>query len=422
MSFWSKLGWGGSTIQARDSDELMTTRASEGLMRSYAATEQLTLDYSKNFKALNEYAALELKRLPDGIKEDLMKLPLKSRLKIYKDMHETFSEADVEAAGGWREFMSTENQAMLGTKAETLVIEGVRRLRFTKSVDRDFDVGNKKEAAAGKDADSLIGKVDEDIGVEMQELVNKDTNARDGRERAARLHADKEEYARQHEAYVTQDAEAQKLLDDLDALLDSEDDDILPDDVTRALTHEEISNLYGNGAEPVGDHSGAVEMQVIEPKAAAPPADGLGVDFDPFAAEPIASGEAATGLLPGTVKRGFGGKVGAAVKNAGKRVAGLFKGSGAALPEPVEENPLIIRGPPPDEMDGKESETGARDTLRGDYDYRRVATEDYDETELTSLLRKTAELGPESAVDIKPSRQEPRRFGATASFGSRAKV
>jgi hypothetical protein len=142
-------------------------------------------------------------------------------------------------------------------------------------------------------------------------------------------------------------------------------------------------------------------MQVIEPKAAARAADGLGTDFDPFAAEPLASGSAATAALPSTVKRGFAGKVKGAVKSAAKGVKGLFKSGDLEAPAPPVENPLIIRGPPPDDIEGKESETGAVETLQGS-EYH-IAGEEVDATEMTSLLRKVVPLGRESGIKSFPT-------------------
>ena len=365
MSFW-KMGWGsGSTIKARDSDDLQAAASREELMRNYSATEEMTLDYSKNFKSLNHYASDELKRLPTSFKEDLLNLPKGSRTSIYKIMNDTFSEEAVDEAGGWPKFMSKAEHKTLGNIAQNLV-------RDTAASARALAKEVAVPSATGKKAADLIGDVDEDIGVEMQEIMKKDTTERNRRDKARELAADKERMAQQSEARAKDEAEAQKLLDQLDALLDSDDDGGFEDD------HEDI---YGDG-DHVGE-AGAVEMQVIEPKAAAAAAeDGLGVDFDPFAAEPIASGE----TIPGTTKQSFAEKVKGAAKRAAKGVKGLFKSGDLEAP-PVEENPLIIRGPPPDEMDGKRS----------------MANEEYDTTELTSLLRKTTEFGPGAGIKQFPA-------------------
>ena len=77
MSSWMT----GKTIKANDSDELEANR--EELMRNYSATEEMTIDYSRNFKSLNHYASDELKRLPASFKEDLLNLPKSDRVSIY---------------------------------------------------------------------------------------------------------------------------------------------------------------------------------------------------------------------------------------------------------------------------------------------------------------------------------------------------
>jgi hypothetical protein len=247
MSSWMT----GKTIKAHDSDELDANR--EELMRNYSATEEMTIDYSRNFKSLNHYASDELKRLPASFKEDLLNLPKGDRVSIYKNMNEAFSEEAVEAAGGWYKFMGKSEYETTGNIAESLVRDTVMssRLRAKEAAVPSRIYATDKSPATGKKAAGLIGEVDEDIGVEMQEIVKKDTTARNRRDKAARLDADKEGWAKEHEAFVTEDTEAQALLDHLDALLDSEDDDILPgnevgDDVTGALSHEEISRIYGN--------------------------------------------------------------------------------------------------------------------------------------------------------------------------------
>ncbi len=219
MSFWNKMGWGsGSTIKARDSDDLQAAASREELMRNYSATEKMTLDYSRNFKSLNHYASDELKRLPTSFKEDLLNLPKGSRTSIYKIMNDTFSEEAVDEAGGWYQFMSKSEHKTLGNIAQNLVRETAASARvLAKEV--------AVPSATGKKAAGLIGDVDEDIGVEMQEIVKKDTTERNRRDKARVLEADKEQMAKQHKAFVTDDTEAQKLLDDLDALLESEDDE-----------------------------------------------------------------------------------------------------------------------------------------------------------------------------------------------------
>ncbi len=379
MSFWNKMGWGsGSTIKARDSDDLQAAASREELMRNYSATENMTLDYSKNFKSLNHYASDELKRLPTSFKEDLLNLPKGSRTSIYKIMNDTFSEEAVDEAGGWYQFMSKSEHKTLGNIAQNLV-------RDTAASARALAKEVAVPSATGKKAADLIGDVDEDIGVEMQEIVKKDTTERNRRDKARVLDADKERMAQQSEARAKDEAEAQKLLDQLDALLDSEDEGGFDDD------HEDI---YGDG-DHVGE-AGAVEMQVIEPKAAAAAAE----DFDPFAVEPIASGE----TLAPTVKQSFAGKVKGAVTRAAKGVKGLFKGGDLEAPAPPVENPLIIRGPPPDDIfdfeEGKAAETGATETLRGDYS---MAEAGEDATEMTSLLKKVVPLGRESGIKAFPT-------------------
>ena len=152
------------------------------------------------------------------------------------------------------------------------------------------------------------------------------------------MDADKEQMAKQHKAFVTDDTEAQKLLDDLDALLESEDDEPGDDD-------DNPEDIYDH--EDVVGEAGAVEMQEIKP----PPEHGL----DEF---------------PG----GAGDPEGHAYDRAMAEAA--------------------------DEAEGKMEETGATETLRGDYG---MAEAGEDATEMTSLLRKVVPLGRDSGIKPFPA-------------------
>ena len=79
MSFWNKMsgGWGsGSTIKARDSDDLSS---------HYSAEERVRSDYARNYPELNVYASDELRGLSSEDQERLLKLPKARRVEIYKN-------------------------------------------------------------------------------------------------------------------------------------------------------------------------------------------------------------------------------------------------------------------------------------------------------------------------------------------------
>ena len=100
MSFWGKISqsWGsGSTIKARDSDDLSG---------HYDVQDRLRSDYARNFPDINVYASDELRGLSPEMQERLLKLPVERRVDIYKNMEVIFSDDAVEAAGGYRQFMS----------------------------------------------------------------------------------------------------------------------------------------------------------------------------------------------------------------------------------------------------------------------------------------------------------------------------
>ena len=405
MSSWMT----GNTIKAHDSDELQAASSREELMRNYSATEEMTLDYSKNFKSLNHYASDELKRLPASFKEDLLNLPKSDRVSIYKNMNEAFSEEAVEAAGGWHEFMSKSQYKTTGNIAESLVRDTVVSSRLRAKTD-------KSPAVTGKKAAGLIGDVDD---IEMQPFLNKDSQDMHNREQARLLERDKEEMAQRNKAKATEDDETDKLLDELDALLDSEDDDLLPGDDDGGLLEDDHEDIYGDGhGEYVGE-AGAVEMQEIKPmapppvemqeiKPMAPPAAGPDV-VDPFAASPgiVKSDAQLTSIADGAGKKGFGGRVKGAVKSVAKGVKGLF---GKSKPGELAWAEPIMRGEAPEAppalpdrgefLEGKEEYTGATETLQGDY---QMANEAGDATEMTTLLRKVLPLGRESGIKSFPS-------------------
>ena len=173
MSFWKKMsGWGsGSTIKARDSDDLSS---------HYSAEERVRSDYARNYPELNVYASDELRGLSSEDQERLLKLPKARRVEIYKNLNKTFSEDAVKAAGGYREFMSKpEHWQSLQGKAKSLVEEGYRKEAIEANA-----AAAKKTAGAHE-----IGDVDD---IEMQPLLDKDTRARVNRQKGRQLAADKE--------------------------------------------------------------------------------------------------------------------------------------------------------------------------------------------------------------------------------------
>ena len=91
------------------------------MTRHYDASERLAIDYSKIYKSLNHYASDELQRLPTTVKEDLLNLSPARRQTIYESMNKTFSEAAVDEAGGWPQFMAKSEHAVLGNLAQNLV-------------------------------------------------------------------------------------------------------------------------------------------------------------------------------------------------------------------------------------------------------------------------------------------------------------
>ena len=461
MSSWMT----GKTIKAHDSDELQAASSREELMRNYSATEEMTLDYSKNFKSLNHYASDELKRLPASFKEDLLNLPKSDRVSIYKHMNEAFSEEAVEAAGGWYEFMSKSQYKTVGNIAENLVRGTVMTSRLRAKAD-------KSPAATGKKAAGLIG--DDDI--EMQSLLAKndpDLDARAAKNAQAQKLAQEMEKqfakdalddkaAREaikeldalrgrggdypadnilgelqdilagytDKAKPTEDDEMDKLLAELDALLDSEDDDLLPGDDDGGLLEDDHEDIYGDGhGEYVGE-AGAVEMQEIKPmapppvemqeiKPMAPPAAGPDV-VDPFAASPgiVKTDAQLASIADGAGKKSFGGRVKGALKSVAKGAKGLF---GKSKPGELAWAEPIMRGEAPeappalpdrgDFLEGKEEHTGATETLQGDYG---MANEAGDATEMTTLLRKVLPLGRESGIKSFPT--ETMAVGGNGEF------
>jgi len=406
---WSDMGWtnyspwgSSSTIKARDSDDL------SGF---YSVQDRLRSDYARNFPEINVYASDELRGLTPEMQERLLKLPKERRVDIYRNMDVVFSEDAVEAAGGYRQFMSAHEHSGYRDMAANMVNEAATSEAIGANL-----------AAAKPKGTFAQGTYDD---IELQPLLDKADPDLDARA-AKTAQAQKDALA---------DKKGLEAIKELDALIQvggggyPEDDGILAD----------LKAILADSKKAAGPRNPGIELQEVrqafedDPELAmdvaelratldarAMPHSALddmllnrfdevdaGPEPDPFAAAAseglIDSGEAGvTSIADGAGKKSFAGKVKGAVKSVAKAAKGLFGKSGdLEAPPPPVENPLIIRGPPPDEMDGKESETGAGETLRGS-EYQ-IANDEVDATEMTSLLRKVVPLGRESGIKAFPT-------------------